>query len=121
MLWVGERTRQLDCAHMEFLRGVSNPLGVKVRTFPDLPWVFFIPGGIVVAGNLLKKKKTSTMRAVQYNLYSTKKALTQLIPVYEYGQIWLHSFSLLTQGKLGSRVYWKYEAFGKYSCHIHVC
>lgn len=31
MLWVGERTRQLDGAHVEFLRGVSNPLGIKVH------------------------------------------------------------------------------------------
>ncbi len=30
LLWIGERTRQLDGAHVEFLRGVSNPLGVKV-------------------------------------------------------------------------------------------
>ena len=33
MLWVGERTRQLDGAHVEFLRGVSNPLGIKVSRF----------------------------------------------------------------------------------------
>jgi 3-deoxy-7-phosphoheptulonate synthase len=31
MLWVGERTRQLDGAHVEFLRGIANPLGIKVR------------------------------------------------------------------------------------------
>ncbi len=30
MLWIGERTRQLDGAHIEFLRGVGNPIGVKV-------------------------------------------------------------------------------------------
>ena len=30
MLWVGERTRELDGAHLEFTRGISNPLGVKV-------------------------------------------------------------------------------------------
>ena len=30
MLWIGERTRELDGAHVEFLRGVSNPLGVKI-------------------------------------------------------------------------------------------
>lgn len=30
MLWVGDRTRQLDGAHLEFLRGVANPVGVKV-------------------------------------------------------------------------------------------
>ena len=30
MLWIGDRTRALDEAHVEFLRGVENPLGVKV-------------------------------------------------------------------------------------------
>lgn len=30
MLWIGERTRGLDEAHIEFLRGVNNPLGVKI-------------------------------------------------------------------------------------------
>ncbi len=30
MLWVGDRTRQLDGAHLEFLRGVHNPVGVKL-------------------------------------------------------------------------------------------
>lgn len=30
MLWVGERTRELDGAHVEFLRGVGNPLGCKL-------------------------------------------------------------------------------------------
>jgi 3-deoxy-7-phosphoheptulonate synthase len=29
-LWVGDRTRQVDGAHVEFLRGVKNPLGLKV-------------------------------------------------------------------------------------------
>lgn len=29
-LWIGERTRQLDGAHVEFLRGVRNPLAVKL-------------------------------------------------------------------------------------------
>lgn len=30
MLWIGDRTRQLDGAHVEFLRGVKNPIGLKV-------------------------------------------------------------------------------------------
>ena len=30
MLWIGERTRQPDGAHVEFLRGIHNPLGCKV-------------------------------------------------------------------------------------------
>lgn len=30
MLWLGERTRQLDGAHIEYLRGIANPIGIKV-------------------------------------------------------------------------------------------
>ena len=30
MLWVGDRTRQLDGAHIEFLKGIENPIGIKV-------------------------------------------------------------------------------------------
>ncbi len=30
MLWIGERTRRLDGAHVEFLTGVGNPLGCKL-------------------------------------------------------------------------------------------
>ncbi|NQU44178.1 3-deoxy-7-phosphoheptulonate synthase, partial [bacterium] len=30
MLWIGNRTRDLDGAHVEFFRGIANPIGVKV-------------------------------------------------------------------------------------------
>tara|TARA_Y100001970_G_C14256783_1_gene876116 strand:+ start:4460 stop:5782 length:1323 start_codon:yes stop_codon:yes gene_type:complete len=30
MLWVGDRTRQIDGAHIEFVRGIQNPIGIKV-------------------------------------------------------------------------------------------
>jgi 3-deoxy-7-phosphoheptulonate synthase len=30
MLWVGDRTRDLDSAHIEYLRGIANPIGMKV-------------------------------------------------------------------------------------------
>lgn len=30
MLWIGERTRNSEHAHAEFLRGVENPVGVKI-------------------------------------------------------------------------------------------
>jgi len=29
LLWIGDRTRQLDSAHIEFCRGINNPLAVK--------------------------------------------------------------------------------------------
>jgi 3-deoxy-7-phosphoheptulonate synthase len=29
MVWIGDRTRQLDHAHVEFCRGIKNPIGLK--------------------------------------------------------------------------------------------
>ena len=39
MLWIGERTRQLDGAHVEFLRGVGNPIGCKIGPSASPEWV----------------------------------------------------------------------------------
>ncbi len=36
MIWLGERTRQVDGAHVEFLRGVGNPIGVKIGPEHDI-------------------------------------------------------------------------------------
>ncbi len=36
MLWIGDRTRQLDGAHVEFFRGVLNPIGMKVGPSRDI-------------------------------------------------------------------------------------
>jgi 3-deoxy-7-phosphoheptulonate synthase len=30
MLWIGDRTRALDGAHVEYFRGIQNPIGLKV-------------------------------------------------------------------------------------------
>ncbi|QXC62687.1 3-deoxy-7-phosphoheptulonate synthase class II [Aquihabitans sp. G128] len=30
MVWIGERTRELDGAHVEFFSGINNPIGVKL-------------------------------------------------------------------------------------------
>ncbi len=30
MVWIGDRTRQLNGAHVEFCKGISNPIGIKV-------------------------------------------------------------------------------------------
>jgi len=30
LVWIGDRTRQLDGAHVEYFKGISNPIGVKV-------------------------------------------------------------------------------------------
>ena len=35
MVWIGNRTRQLDGSHVEFLRGVDNPVGIKLDANVD--------------------------------------------------------------------------------------
>lgn len=35
MLWIGDRTRQLDSAHVEFCRGIHNPIGLKAGPSTD--------------------------------------------------------------------------------------
>jgi 3-deoxy-7-phosphoheptulonate synthase len=30
MLWIGDRTRQTDGAHVEYFRGINNPIGIKI-------------------------------------------------------------------------------------------
>ncbi|MBC8337467.1 MAG: 3-deoxy-7-phosphoheptulonate synthase class II [Alphaproteobacteria bacterium] len=34
-LWIGDRTRQPDGAHVEFLRGIANPIGIKAGPTTD--------------------------------------------------------------------------------------
>lgn len=36
LLWIGDRTRQIDGAHVEFLRGVDNPIGIKIGPEHDI-------------------------------------------------------------------------------------
>ncbi|MFQ5633375.1 MAG: 3-deoxy-7-phosphoheptulonate synthase, partial [bacterium] len=31
-LWLGERTRAIDGAHVEYFRGIANPIGIKIST-----------------------------------------------------------------------------------------
>ncbi|KAF1988172.1 DAHP synthetase [Aulographum hederae CBS 113979] len=35
MVWVGERTRDLNGAHVEFVRGLRNPIGIKIGPTAD--------------------------------------------------------------------------------------
>lgn len=37
MLWIGDRTRQPDGAHVEFMRGICNPIGVKIGPDHRIP------------------------------------------------------------------------------------
>ena len=39
MPWIGMRTAQLDGAHVEYFRGIANPIGVKVGAAMDSEWL----------------------------------------------------------------------------------
>jgi len=39
MPWIGMRTAQLDGAHVEFFRGIANPIAVKLGTSMDEAWL----------------------------------------------------------------------------------
>jgi 3-deoxy-7-phosphoheptulonate synthase len=39
MPWIGVRTAQIDGAHVEYFRGISNPIGVKVGAVMDDQWL----------------------------------------------------------------------------------
>ncbi|USN99853.1 MAG: 3-deoxy-7-phosphoheptulonate synthase [Phycisphaeraceae bacterium] len=42
--WIGERTRQVDGAHVEFFRGIENPIGVKIGPKADPEGVLALLG-----------------------------------------------------------------------------
>ena len=78
MLWIGERTRQLDGAHVEFLRGVGNPIGCKIGPTSTPEFVLDlcqalnpaqVPGRLTLisrmGSNLVEDKLRPLLRAVR--------------------------------------------------------
>ncbi len=71
MLWIGERTRQLDGAHIEFLRGVGNPIGCKIGPSTSPEWILDlcetlnparIPGRLTLISRMGADKVEETLR-----------------------------------------------------------
>ena len=71
MLWIGERTRQLDGAHIEFLRGVGNPIGCKIGPSTDAEFVLQlcqtlnparVPGRLTLISRMGADKVESSLR-----------------------------------------------------------
>jgi len=78
MLWVGERTRQLDHAHLHFVMGLGNPIGIKISdkatpeellTLLDTVNPDNIPGRVTIIVRMgaekLREKLPTLIRAVQ--------------------------------------------------------
>lgn len=78
MLWIGERTRQLDHAHLHFVAGIGNPVGIKLSDQCDPAELLQIlglvnpdnvPGRVVLIVRMgaekLREKLPVLIRAVQ--------------------------------------------------------
>jgi 3-deoxy-7-phosphoheptulonate synthase len=85
MLWIGERTRQLDGAHVEFMRGIKNPIGVKCGPTMEaeelLPLIEALnpanePGRLTVIGRFGSDKIANRLPAL---MRATKRAGMQVV------------------------------------------
>jgi 3-deoxy-7-phosphoheptulonate synthase len=76
--WIGMRTAQLDGAHVEYFRGIRNPIGIKVGPGMDPDWLTGLldrlnpqrdPGRIVLIHRMgeahIEEKLPPLIRAVQ--------------------------------------------------------
>ncbi len=77
-LWIGDRTRQPDGAHVEFLRGVQNPIGIKVGPTTEIAQLLQLiatlnpknePGRLTLISRMgaahVQRKLPPLLRAVQ--------------------------------------------------------
>ncbi|KAI4185025.1 MAG: hypothetical protein L6R41_004369 [Letrouitia leprolyta] len=89
-LWVGERTRQLDGAHVELLRGLRNPIGIKLsaKTSPQelitLLDILSPDGGIDEAGRI-----TLITRLGAQNVTSALPPLIQAVQASKHHPLWM--------------------------------
>ena len=73
LLWIGERTRDIEGAHFEFLRGVGNPIGCKVgpTATPDEVLAICerlnperVPGRLTLISRMGREKVADTLPAL---------------------------------------------------------
>lgn len=73
LLWIGDRTRGVDDAHVEFLRGVENPIGVKLGPTSE-------PDDVVALCDRLNPSRRPG-RLVLYSRMGAKRVGTALPPL----------------------------------------
>jgi 3-deoxy-7-phosphoheptulonate synthase len=86
-LWIGERTRQLDGPHIEFIRGISNPIGVKISekiTPQELLEMTYLLNPENIPGRL-----TFIVRMGSQNLNIYLPSLIDIIKEYKRHVIWI--------------------------------
>lgn len=80
-LWVGDRTRQLEGAHIEYLSGINNPIGVKIGPTAKVSDVVAlakklnpskIPGRLTFISRMGKVKVKNTLSELVKEVKKTK-------------------------------------------------
>jgi 3-deoxy-7-phosphoheptulonate synthase len=78
MLWIGDRTRQPDHAHVEYMRGIRNPIGMKCGPSLD-------PEELIRLTDILNPKNEPGRLTLicRFGAENVEKHLPQLIRVIE--------------------------------------
>ncbi|MEM7622134.1 MAG: 3-deoxy-7-phosphoheptulonate synthase class II [Planctomycetota bacterium] len=80
--WIGERTRQLDGAHVEYFRGIENPIGVKIGPKAEPKDVVGLldvlnpsdePGKIVLIARMGAENVGSRLRPIVEGIAASKR------------------------------------------------
>ena len=88
-LWIGDRTRQIQNAHVEYFRGIANPIGIKVgpsMAMDELPRLLDILNS--------KKEHGKVVLITRYGLDSQfiLSYLSSVSVLYRYGAKKIHDF-----------------------------
>lgn len=82
MLWIGERTRNLDGGHVEYARGVANPVGVKIGPDADLNEIVEMLGRLSV-----DQEPGKIVVITRFGVDRVRRELPELIEVCEQTRI----------------------------------
>ena len=86
MLWIGERTRNLDEAHIEFMRGIENPIGVKIG--PNIDESYLLDLINILNPNNVPGKITLITRMGAESIYTKLPKLIKAIKKFDRKVIW---------------------------------
>lgn len=122
MLWLGDRTRALDGAHVEYLRGVRNPIGLKIG--PNAR-----PGEVVELLDMINPQKTVGRIALitrlgSHNVEDKLPSLLKAVRDSGHLPVWLcdpcHGNTVTTRSKVKTRIVEEIIAEVKASHLVHL-
>ena len=85
-VWIGERTRQLDHAHIEFFRGISNPIGIKISHKIE-PWE--LTELILTLNPKNEKGKICVISRMGENIQNSLPKLIDIVEQEKLNVIWI--------------------------------